>query len=42
MIKKFGQTGLNTQWKIVGKERDSRETERERGGGERHSVAANG
>jgi len=32
-------TGSNTQWKVVGRERDSRETKRERG--ERQSVAAN-
>ncbi len=31
MIKNIGHTGLNTQWKIVGRERDSVETERERG-----------
>jgi len=26
----IGHTGLNTQWQIAGKERDSRETEKER------------
>jgi len=32
-------TGLNTEQEVVGKEPDSRETERE--GGERYSVATN-
>ncbi len=30
--------GSNTQWKIVGRERDSRETERQREKGERGRV----